>query len=444
MFKKAAFLFVSAIICIVLSGCSVTRYFTDNKAVPLVGDEAEPHTPVYNHDGWIVARASMHNHTIYSDGSRTPEHLLELARMSGMAILSYNDHREGDICIGKGACLPTNGIEKYGYDVYLDHINRIKESSDDILVLAGIEVMPWFYQAGRAPSLVVMNQNFHFTVYDIDDPEVLAKMPARRSVENLKPEKDPGNVPYQEFVDYIADNGGIVHAVHVESNQDRWIAGSVHAVSRVRPEHVYEIKRLTGFSVLPEGSFMAGTPGGYWDAALSEYLLGSRDTVPWAMADSDYHGPRGSLYRATTLFYMREFTEEEAYRCLRNGKMVALMGPAFQDVFVSEFSVSGGKADESIMFGEKVRLDGPPVIRFSLDKDIEGCTTRLIRNGKVIATFDSTSFEYTDSKVFDEKVPAFYRVHIGGPPLDKNEEYGNPNEPRNELFTNPVFVYFRD
>jgi len=445
--KRPALLAVVLLLGLTGASCSVVQYFTDQKAVPLEAGAGQSRTPIYRQGEWIIARAAMHNHTIYSDGSRTPEDLVELARQEGMAILSFNDHQAGDICIGRsGVCLPVNGVEKYGYDAYLDHIGRVKASSKDVIVLKGLEVMPWFYQAGRAPNFVVVDQNVHFTVYGIDDPEVLMNMPVRRGVEGLKPEFAPGPGPYQAFVDYIVEHGGVVHAVHVESTTDMWVAGSVHVMSFMRPYQVRDLRGLTGFSVLPEGYEIAGAPGGHWDAALIEYLVGGRDTAPWAMGDADYHGPRGGLARATTLFYLKEFTEHDVYRCLHDGRMVALMGASFQDSYVSEFSVAqkGRRPADDVMLGRKVTLSGPPLVRFSLDHDMPDVRARLIRNGRVVLEIEGVSFEYLDREAFEEGLPVVYRVELVGPRTDAVPPETWTTEAQSELFTNPVFVYFGD
>lgn len=443
MKKLIAARMIVAIVAIGMAGggCSVIKYMTDNEAVAVAPGGQVERTPVYRQGDWIIARGSMHNHTVYSDGRRTPEDLLELARQEGMAVLAYTDHREGDICI-KGLCLPINGVEKVGYETYLDHIKTVQQGSEDILVLIGVEVMPYFYNVGKSPHYVVLNQNTHFTVYDIDDPQVFYNMPARRDIK-LKPEPIVWIEPYQQFVDYIVDHGGIVHAVHVESVQDMWVLGSTaRFVTEKHPHYIHDLKRLTGFSVLPEAYHYAGAPGGAWDAALAEYLLGGRDQAPWAMADTDYHGPSGSLARGTTFFYMREFTRDEVKRCLRDGRMVAQMGASFQDCYVSEFSVSdrGGPSDK-IMLGKKVTVSGPPIVRFSLSRNVADVKTRLIRNGEVVHETAASSFEYIDREVFDKNLPAVYRVEMIGPYIAPDPESRPKLSPQSELFTNPIFVY---
>jgi len=426
----------AAILC---SGCSVLQLFTGAQAVPLDNYEYEQHTPVYEHAGWTIARGSMHNHTTFSDGARSPEGLLEQARLEGIAVLAYNDHREGDIRIGPGLAIPINGIERVGYQTYFEEIGKVKESADDVIVLIGVEVVPYFYNVGKPPHFVVFNENHHFTVYNVTDPEVFENMPARRGIESLWPEDLIGTLPYQEFVDYFVDHGGIVHAVHIESTQDMWILGSLaHFIDRAHPELIRSIKNLSGFSVVPEAWRVTAAPGGDWDAAIIERLLGAREVTPWAMGDADYHGPKGSLTRGTTLFYMKEFTEAEVYRCLTDGRMVALMGELFQDCFVAEFSVSsGGAAKDPIMLGEEVRVSSPPVVRFGLDHDLSGVVTRLIRNGEVVKEVDGSSLEFVDRETFSAGLPAAYRVEVAETGLDRESD----DRRASVLFTNPVFVY---
>lgn len=427
----------------VFSGCSVMHYMRSHEGLALEGDGVVERPPIYYQGDWIIARSSMHNHTNLSDGCRTPEDLLELARRQGMAILAYTDHREGDICYKPNICLPINGVEKIGYEAYFERLRAIKDQSEDMIVIIGVEVMPYFYNLGKPPNFLVMNQNYHFTVYDIHDPDVLRGMPARRDIETLKPEQLVGPARYQRFVDYIVDHGGIVHAVHVESDQDMWV-GPAHFVSEAHPHYIRVMNNLTGFSVLPSAmSNLAGGAGGAWDAALLEYLSGSRDCALWTMADADYHGPEGSPAWATTFYYMREFTEAEVYRCLREGRMVAQMGESFQDVYVSEFSVSeGGRPDDAIMLGRSITVSRAPVIRFSLSREVPDVHARLVRNGKVIYEADACSFTYTDREIFEKNIPAFYRVEMTGPRVEPPQaDAPNPLNPESRLFTNPVFVY---
>jgi hypothetical protein len=304
-------------------------------------------------------------------------------------------------------------------------------------------VVPYFYNVGRPPNFVILNENHHFTVYGVDDPAVFESMPARREIGSFKPEPLVFEGPYQEFVNYFAERDAIVHAVHVESVQDMWVAGLAHFIDRKHPEFIYDMKGLTGFSALPEAFEFTPAPGGAWDAALLEYLLDARARVPWAVGDADYHGPDGSLAQSTTLFYLREFTVAEVYRALREGRMAALMGDKFQDTYVSEFSAGaeGEPPLSPIMFGEKILVSSPAVIRFRLNREPAGIRTELIRNGKVILTVEGGDFEFLDREMFEQNLPAVYRVRISDSDHPSDSEQPAGRWGPNLLFTNPLFVY---
>lgn len=431
---------------LVLAGCSNLVYLTGQKAIPLGPGGEQERTPIYRHGGWLIARASLHNHTTFSDGVRTPEDLLELARREGMAILAYNDHREGGIKIQHGPRLPVNGIERkgVGYEVYFERLRPIQEQSRDILVLIGVEVNPFLYNYGKPPYLTIAYQNRHFTVYGIDDPQVFWDMPVWRRVAVSPPSPYQDLSRFQEFIDFIRGRGGIVMAVHVESQQDHWV-GPVHFFDQPPINHIHDLKRIDAFSILPEAYHsLAGGAGGIWDTTLVEYLTGMRDQVPWCMGDADYHGPEGTLARGTTLFYLHEFTREEVYEAMRQGRMVALMGESFQDCYVAEFSVSESNQPPAdlIMFAQTVFVSSPPVIRFRLDHEVPQTRTRLIRNGVVIWEQAGSSLEYRDEGMFARKMPAVYRVEVVGPSLPAEEKHPRPEDRDSELFTNPIFVKF--
>ena len=426
----------------VSSGCTVS--LPKGKAVGLESAPGQPErTPRYEAQDWIIARGTLHNHTIYSDGCRTAEDLLKLAQVQGMAVLAYNDHREGKFCLGKKFCVQTSGVEKVGYEAYFQHLRRIQEQAkaQGMIVLKGVEVSsPYMFNYGKFPRLVLGGQFQHFTVYSIEDPGILEQMPARRGVK-LKPEPIPGDQPYQEFVNYITAAGGIVHAVHVESGQDEWL-GPAHAVTPAPVRNIH-LWNLTGFSILPEGWHeKAGGPAGMWDTVLLEYLVGMRDQPVWASGDADYHGPEGSLANATTLFYLREFSEPEVYRCLREGRMVALQGEAFQNSYVAEWWVSdSGQPKEAVMLGREVTVTGAPKVRFALDHALPETRVRLIRNGKVIAEQEGSEITFADQEQGAKKEPAVYRVEVVGP-RGEGKVYETPLAPESELFVNPIFVRF--
>ncbi|HUT55654.1 MAG TPA: hypothetical protein VM658_19850 [bacterium] len=428
---------------LVLPGCAAVMGLKKKPAAFENSGAAPARTPVYHLGGWTIARATLHNHTIYSDGCYSTEDLLEFARQEGMAVLSFNDHREGKICAeGAGLCFKIGGVESVGYDVYFDHLRRIQETARDqgMIALKGIEVIPYMYNYGKLPALVIDGAQEHFTVYGIEDAAVFNDMPVRNSVA-VRPEAIPDEKPWQDFVDYIVEHGGIVDAVHLEDGADMWY-GPAHGACPPPADNLHRIKRLTGFSAMPSGwREKTGGPGGWWDTDLAEYMAALRQAPVWAIADTDYHCDQ-SMAIANTLLYMREFTEQEVLRCMREGRMVALMGDAFQDSYVSEWWVSdGGMPEDPIMLGATATVKTAPTVRFALDHDVAGTRARLIRNGVVVMEQDGSELTFIDQDQGKNKEPAFYRVEVIGP--RQSDPPYNPSDMRvSELFVNPIFVKF--
>jgi len=429
--------FISGLLFLALVGAGCG---SNKKPVPVAEQKTPEHTPVWNYEGWMIARGSMHNHTIYSDGCHTSEDLVKLARNQGIAVLGITDHREGRTCLGKNAkfCVNAGGVDSKGkgYPKYMAELAKLADESKSPLVIPGLEVVPYVWNAQGFPLMVIMGDNWHFTTYNIKDPAVFQNMPAFKTIK-LRKQKDPGAAPYNKFVNYLRDAGGLVFQAHPEWGNPSWIL-TIHDPAVYPINLTDQMPRLTGVASLPEG-FNAHVPGGKWDQALMQYLAGYRDEPLWNWGESDYHctdSPHG-LRLGTTLFYLKDYTRDEILNAIKKGRMVALMGEDFQELYVSEFSVGENKpARDKIMLGEQVRLGAPALVKFSLSKDVPIKEARLVRDGKIIYTTNATSFEFTDKDAFEKKLNCYYRVEVIGPgPVEQDNA--------NLIFTNPVFVSFK-
>ncbi|MFO8057271.1 MAG: PHP domain-containing protein [bacterium] len=156
--KRALFLGLGFVflLSVFIAGCVLPAMKDKPKPVSDLPSTPE-RTPRYEHDGRIIARASLHNHTTYSDGCRPADDLLDMAESQGMSILAYTDHREGKVCYGDHICADRGGVESTGYDEYYDHLGRLQDDalSRDMIVLKGVEVSPpYFRNHGKFPNLV--------------------------------------------------------------------------------------------------------------------------------------------------------------------------------------------------------------------------------------------------------------------------------------------------
>jgi hypothetical protein len=429
------------LIAMVFTACTLPAQ--KHKAKPLGELPPTPErTARYEHAGFTVARASIHNHTTYSDGCHTAEDLLTLANSQGMSILAITDHHGGKMCYGTYFCGERGGAGGAGYDVYYDELRQVAEKAKDLnmILLKGVEVSsPYVRNHGRFPNLVLRGEVYHFVVYKIEDPEVFEEMPVRYNVP-FKPELDYGDEPYIKFIKYMNDHGGLVTCAHPEWAPDSW-NGPVHSLN-VPPHENVLLPGLVAWAAIPESWQVVPRPGEWWDLVLAEYLIGMRDKPLWVEGDADYHCS-GSLALGTTMFYLKDFTEPDVYAAMEEGRMVALMGEAFQDTFVSTWSVAdGGPAESEVMLGREVVVDGAPVVRFALNRPVQGCRTILVRNGVKVLEVEGTEFEFKDTDQAAKRAPAFYRVEVIGPRAN-TKEWESPTMPQSELFVNPIFVRFK-
>ncbi len=426
------------LIAVMATGCAV---LTKSTPLPLSEKKASPeHTPIWNDQGWIIARGSIHNHTIWSDGCRTPEDLIQQARNEGVAVLSITDHREGRTCINNKVCLDTGGVDskKEGFEKYFKTITALADESQNPIVIPGMEFAPYFWNE-RSPKLLLKGESRHYTVYGITDPKVFEDMPLSRNI-TTKAQPDPGFKPYNDFVNYVRDHGGMVFQAHPD-----WINPVDYMVAEARADapnmFAAQLPRLTGVAVIPDGIFGPGSPGGAWDLALMEYLTGYRAEPLWGTGDTDFHcpdpkNPANNLRIGTTLFYLKEYSSNGVFDAIKSGRMVALMGELFQESYVKEFSVGDKAVPNKVMLGEWVNLSGPAVIRFSLNKELPVKEARLIRNGKVIYTATNSNFEFTDTEGAKLAIPSYYRVQLIG---DGPMELSNATL----LYTNPIFANWK-
>ena len=159
-------------------------------------------------------------------------------------------------------CVKVGGVESYGYENYWERLDRVKQTAAErgMLVLKGVEVIPYLYQMGKAPNLVVDGLQHHFVVYGVEDIEVLKNMPTRMTITG-KAETPPDPTPWEDFTRYMESKGAIVFAAHVDEGRDMWI-GPLHGACPPVPWNIL-LPGLTGFAVLPFAmSEKTAGPGG--------------------------------------------------------------------------------------------------------------------------------------------------------------------------------------
>jgi hypothetical protein len=243
--------------------------------------------------------AAIHLHTTFSTGVYSLEDLIEIAHAAGVRVAIVTDHDTMRFDYGLplmpwltgrigGRLVERPSILKMGAGVYLSRIAEVAESYPDMVILPGVEAIPFFYWEGSpwGGDLTLRRGNEHLLVIGLERPEAFEALPSvghrtfpsspiatilslwplglaffgyrlyaagrvqrlfRTSglvcfgvaglflVQNLPyrfPQFDPyhgdqGIRPYQELIDYANDQGALTFWAHPEQDRNERVSSGV-------------------------------------------------------------------------------------------------------------------------------------------------------------------------------------------------------------------------
>jgi hypothetical protein len=246
---------------------------------------------------------------------------------------------------------------------------------------------------------------------------------------------DQGITPYQEFIDYVRERGGLSFWAHPESNYSKEgvALGPIELMTRHYPDDLVESENYTGFSALYGDTIHATKPGSHWDQILNEYCMGRRKAPVWGIAGSDFHAAGGAveLDSYQTVFLAKKKTGAEIMKALAAGRFYAvekLEGPALR---LDQYFVQDDSSQKTAQIAGELQFEGRPVLaaRLSvLDGTHHGITVTVIRGGKQVWSFEGQTpldFKFVDRDEWAGKT--YYRLDVQGKRIGK-------------LLTNPIFV----
>ena len=246
---------------------------------------------------------------------------------------------------------------------------------------------------------------------------------------------DLGISPYQLYIDYVNDRGGMTFWNYPETRSGVRKMGPISVDTPPYPAALLHARDYTGFAAVYGDTVTLTEPGREWDQVLNQFCNGARSRPVWAIATADFHEDGGAgehLGNFPTVFLVREKTRAELLSAIRAGRMYAVRGRYPQRLVLGEFRVSGVGEDAQGTLGETVEVTGAPQIRVAMSLKEAGSGTvsvRIIRGGQVAASFEATlPFE---KSIIDTGCPrgekTFYRLMAQGRGVGK-------------LVTNPVFI----
>ena len=249
------------------------------------------------------ARGVIHLDTIVSCGDFTPAEMAQFLQENDIEVGVFTDHDTvkwdygffpAQWITGKltgwaiaAAFGRSESVQSYGAEAYVSEINALNEATDDIILLPGVQAIPFFWWEGSLlfNSLSIHNAYKHLLAFGFDDPKAYEQLPSvgngffrtfsMESLFSLWPigliilvfqlfkattnspirgmvkavgiglivlsglfltqnfpyaftrydqyHGDQGIAPYQDFIDYVDEHNGLVFWAHPEIEVDRTI-----------------------------------------------------------------------------------------------------------------------------------------------------------------------------------------------------------------------------
>jgi hypothetical protein len=241
---------------------------------------------------------------------------------------------------------------------------------------------------------------------------------------------DSGSRPYQNYLDYVNERGGLTFWAHPEAEYNLNMAG-IDFITAEHSASLAETEDYAGFCVFPEGYRQIGRPKGLWDELLLEYCRGVRKRPVWAIAGLAFE--KGTLSQAMrnrqTVILASGRSKKAVLEAIRDGKMYAQEGEHSLDFSLDEFYVTDAGNRVKGIAGDTVEINGNPQLHISgrFANRQESVEVRVIRNGSIFKEYIlETPFDIVcpDEQPLESK--SYYRLEIVGKGL--------------RFVSNPVFV----
>lgn len=440
--------------------------------------------------------------TTFSDGAYDPETLIAMAEKRGIGAVFINDHDRMVIEYGLPPFRnilkkreKLNSINQSGAESFLAAIGDARRKHPNVIVVPGAESAPFYYWTGSpfAGNLTANDHERRILTIGMEKAEDYRTLPVLHNAEGasgfltwpvvgagallvfslfllvgrgalrwagaalaagsllyilnaffapstlFNPYDGPqGAKPYQHFLDEARKTGALTFWNYPETKSGTRKMGPIYVHTPPYPQMLLETTNYTGFAALYGENITVTEPGGLWDKAIQEYVMGFRLMPPWGIATADYHeeGESGQkLGDYQTVLLLADKSPKGALEALGRGRMYACQGNFPRMPRLVEFTVSDSERQDSrtVVSGETLFAKRNPRIRISLAGALPGETAqlkvRLIRSGETVQVFSDAmplTIDYVDPVEAPGK-KIYYRVDVKG--------YGT-------IVSNPIFVEF--
>jgi hypothetical protein len=440
--------------------------------------------------------------TRFSRGCSTLRDVAEMARGKGIDTIIFGDQARDSLEYG---IVPLERIIRkrnentsiltIGAPAYIAEINDNDKQLEEIILISGSEVAPFYYWTGSVfnGNLIANNPEKHLFIAGFDEPEIYEQLPildsnfSKRYLANyqsyffgcliffllflvafLKGYKkklsrviaglmfllalnnmpfktspfsqykgDLGTEPYQELINYVTSNGGLVFWNHMEALNEIKQKGRVSYKTEPYPEDLVLTAGYTGFQSVADFPVMQIEPGNEWDNVLNDYLQGKRKKPVWGYGGNNYlcENEGAKLGEIRTIFLVRQKSRDDILEAMASGRMYAVRQTADERISLDNFTLSDSKSGQQVTMGEELTSNDFPELKIKI-RMTSGTekTVRLsvIRNGAEVKQ-ETVSLPYElnwrDVNLNKNDGPLFYRVKVEA-------------DSKNYLVSNPIFFRF--
>lgn len=244
-----------------------------------------------------------------------------------------------------------------------------------------------------------------------------------------------GIAPYQLYIDYVGNAGGMTFWNYPETQSGVRKYGPIFLKTPPYPQVLEEATGYTGFAAIYGDNITVTEPGHEWDRVLEAYCRRKRSRPVWGISTADFHtdsGAGGKLGNFPTVFLVKKKTKADVLTAMKRGRMYAVRGRYPQRLILDEFSIGPTGGGKRVTMGGEIVLPGPPKIRIRLSSRLPSkkkVTVRLIRSGRRIRTVSGTlpmTLDYEDAAL-EKGRKNFYRLDVHRSAIGS-------------LVSNPIFV----
>ncbi len=253
---------------------------------------------------------------------------------------------------------------------------------------------------------------------------------------------NPGGGPFQELINYVNKNQGMIFWAHPEVSHTEMrplkvplMEHNIKIETDAYPQMITETKDYTGFAIFWEGMQAIGRPGGLWDIVLDEYSRGYRTKPVWAIGELDFEESNDlkQVIATNTFIFAKEKSRSGVYDAIRSGRMYATRDYVGNNIFLDDFSAYDMATERSAFIGETLLMSSPPVAihikLHAIDKNNRATTVFLYKNKDLVKTYRIQNMVdewYVDQSQLND-IMDYYRVLVG------SQDYQT-------LATNPIFI----